>query len=732
MDLKERRNVRLYTLAVFLVLILLVYLGLLYNTQILNHDAYMAQSIRTIARSETVEASRGIITDRSGRVLVSNRSTYNLTFDSRLLKPNDDPNEAILKLVKLCQANDIAWIDNLPITKAEPFAYDMDSLSKLQSGRFLTYLKSLKSAKTVLSGYLLEHPSIADPDNTLPALSLDDADPDAAAKARIERGNQLVELLSQEQLSAEFLMDAGITPAKLIAWMREDLKLPESFSQLDARLVLGIQYELSIRKLMNTTAYVMAEDISTAFISLLGDGHYNGAKVTSSSAREYETDYAAHILGTVTSLWATDFEDGTLKEKGYNMDDKIGRTGVELAFEDYLRGTDGRRVVSTNADGKITGEFYSEEPQPGNTVELTIDLNLQQSVEDSLQETVSRMTRADGDDTRGAGAVVIRVGTGEVLALASYPTFQLNRYNTDYNALLSSSGKPLNNRATSGLYAPGSTLKPLTATAALESGATTLTEKIRDTGKWTYPGAPSSYTYCWKRSGHGLLNVTGAITNSCNYYFATMGYRMGMDTLVSYLAEFGLGSHTGIEIGDQTGRLPSQNPGEDLAPWAAYGQANQLYTPIQLANYIATLVSGGKHCQAHLLKAVKAYDNSKVIATGSDTPENMVSIQDSTLDAVKKGMLGLTTTGDLRSYFRSCVVSAGAKTGTAQISKNVKNNGVFVCFAPYENPEIAVALVIERGGSGAALASTAVNILNAYFTADENESVITGENQLLP
>lgn len=732
MDLKERRNVRLYMLAVFLVLILLVYLGLLYNTQILNHDAYMAQSIRTIARSETVEASRGIITDRSGRVLVSNRSTYNLTFDSRLLKPNDDPNEAILKLVKLCQANDIAWIDNLPITKTEPFAYDMDSLSSLQSGRFLKYLKSLKSAKTVLSGYLLEHPSIADPDNTLPALSLDDADPDAAAKARIERGNQLVELLSQEELSVEFLMDAGITPSKLIAWMREDLKLPESFSQSDARLVLGIQYELSIRKLMNTTAYVMAEDISTAFISLLGDGHYNGAKVTSSSTREYETDYAAHILGTVTSLWATDFEDGTLKEKGYNMDDKIGRTGVELAFEDYLRGTDGRRMVSTNEDGKITGEFYSEEPQPGNTVELTIDLNLQQSVEDSLQETVSRMTRADGDDTRGAGAVVIRVGTGEVLALASYPTFQLSRYNADYNALLSSSGKPLNNRATSGLYAPGSTLKPLTATAALESGATTLTEKIRDTGKWTYPGAPSSYTYCWKRSGHGLLNVTGAITNSCNYYFATMGYRMGMDTLVSYLAEFGLGSHTGIEIGDQAGRLPSQNPGEDLAPWAAYGQANQLYTPIQLANYIATLVSGGKHCQAHLLKAVKAYDNSKVIATGNDEPENTVSIQDSTLDAVKKGMLGLTTTGDLRSYFRSCVVSAGAKTGTAQISKNVKNNGVFVCFAPYENPEIAVALVIERGGSGAALASTAVNILNAYFTADESESVVTGENQLLP
>ena len=486
--------------------------------------------------------------------------------------------------------------------------------------------------------------------------------------------------------------------------------------------------------MVSTTAYVMAEDISTGFISLLADGQYSGAKVTASSAREYSTTYAAQILGRVTQIYATDeaYQDGTLMEQGYDMDDKIGRSGVEKAFEEYLRGTDGTRVVSTNSDGKVTGEFYSKQPQPGNTVELTLDLDLQQKVEENLAATVAQMNAEDGDDTRGAGCAIVKVGTGEILALASYPTFDPSTYSTNYVEISNNPARPEYNRATQGIYAPGSTLKPLTAVAALETGNVTLTEKIKDTGKWTYPGSPQSYTYCWDRSGHGLLNVTEAITNSCNYFFATMGYRMGMDTLVEYLKAFGLGSHTGIEVGDSTGTLPKNPPGEDQAPWAAFGQSSQAYTPLQLANYIATLVSGGEHCDAHLLKAVKSYDNSEVLKMGDSSAKNTVSIKDSTLEAVKEGMLGYTQPGgQLYSYFRSCVVKAGAKTGTAQLGGGQTNNGVFVCFAPYDDPEIALAMVIEHGNAGAALASTAVNILNAYFSADDIGTAVIGENQLL-
>lgn len=685
----SQSNIRLYVLGSLLALALVVYIGVLYDIQINQHDYYLARSIRTITQEETVEASRGVITDRSGREMVSSRSSYNLTFDSSALDEGEDENEAILRLVKLCQSQGVAWVDNLPITKTAPFSYTFTSLTELnetQRNRFTAFLRD--QLKVV-------------PEDT-----------------------------TAEDITADYLSSLGLSAHALVERLRQEFKVPVTFSLNEARSVIGVQYELSIRKLMNTTAYAMVEDIDTQMISLLNDGDYAGAKITASSVREYNTTYAAHILGTVTPIWAEEYD--ALKEQGYSGNDRIGRSGVEAAFEQYLKGTDGKRIVSTNADGKITGEYYEKAPQPGNTVELTIDLSLQQAVESALAEAVADMNAEDGDETRGAGAAVIQVGTGEVLALASYPTYDPAAYNRDYNSLLANPANPLLNRATQGAYVPASTLKPLVAVAALETGATTPSEKIKDTGKWYYPGDPNSWLWCWNHSGHGWVNAATAITNSCNYYFATMGYRMGMDTLREYLTAFGLGQSTGIEIGDRAGTLPENPPGENQAPWAAFGQGNQLYTPLQLANYVATLVSGGKHCQPHLLKAVKSYDNTQILAVGDSTPANVVEMKDSTLQAVKEGMLGYTQPGgQVYSYFKDCVVTAGAKTGTAQLGGGTTNNGVFVCFAPYDDPQIAVSIVIEHGNAGAALASTAVKILNAYFTTDEIGTAIVGENQLL-
>ena len=691
MDHKSSPNnlKRLLALAGFLAAALVIYVGVLYNIQINQHDYYLAKSIRTITRVETVEASRGVITDRSGRELVSSRSSYNLTFDSSLLSEEDDENLAILRLIKLCQSQQVSWADNLPITFTAPFSYTLDKLDDTQRSRFADFLqKDLKRVSTNLS-------------------------PDG--------------------ITEELLNSLGLDAGSLVALLREKYEIPVSFSPADARAVIGVQYELSIRQLVSTTAYAMAEDIDSAMISLLNDGNYAGARITTSSVREYQTDSAAHILGTVGPIWREEYLE--LKDKGYGYNDRIGRSGVELAFEEYLKGTDGKRIVSTNAEGKITGEYYEKEPQPGNTVELTIDLSLQKSVEDALAETVSAMSAKDGNTTRGAGAVVIKVGTGEVLALASYPDFDLSTYNQDYNILSTDLAKPLWNRTTMGTYAPGSTFKPLTAVAALMEGIITPYQKIKTTGHWTYPGDPNSYANCWiynsSRGNHGSINVSEAITVSCNYFFAQMGYYLGLDKLNEYATAFGLGEHTGIEIGDAAGNLAQNKAGENQAPWAAFGQASYLFTPIQLANYIATLVSGGKHCDAHLLKAVKSYDNTQVLAVGNTDPKNTVDISDEALTAVKKGMHDLTTTGSLAPYFKDCVVGAGAKTGTAQVNKDTENNGVFVCFAPYDDPEIAVSIVIEQGGSGSALASTAVSILNAYFSADEIGTAIIGENQLM-
>lgn len=745
MDQRESRGLRLSLLGAFLVAVLLAYAGVLYTVQVVHHEEYATQSVRSIARVEQVEASRGIITDRNGQPLVTNRSTYNLTFDPSLLKPGDDQNEAILRLVKLCLDQGVEWMESLPVSRRLPYTYTVDQQSDVLKNRFVSYLKDLDNSKAALTAYLLQHPEVVAEEEDVP-VSPEGAGQNAEISEEdliAMRGESLLKRLSGAHLTAQLLTDAGITPQTLLEWMREDFGLSSGFSLLEARLVLGVQYELYLRSLGTTTvAYILAEDIDMTFISLLNDGGYTGARVTSAYARQYETDCAAHILGMVGPIYAEDDME-TLRDKGYSGDDTIGRSGAEAAFEDYLRGMDGQRVVSMNSDGKITGEYYRKDPRPGSNVELTIDLAFQQAVENALAETVSAMSEKDGNTTRGAGLAVVKVGTGEVLALASYPTYSLTTYREDVARLNSDPARPLNNRATMGRYSPGSTFKPLMAVAALEEGAVTLTEKILDTGYWRYPdvvaGTGTWGWWCWNHGGHGRLNITQAITASCNTFFYEMGYRLGIEKIDEYALAFGLGKNTGIEIGDSAGLLAS--PGEKEARgevWyggntilASIGQDDNLFTPLQLANYTATLASGGRHCDAHLLKTVKSYDNSQVVATGNTEPSNVIAISDTTLAAVKKGMHDLTTS-TLAGYFRDCVVEAAAKTGTAQLGAGITNNGVFICFAPYDEPEIALALVIEQGNSGAQLASTAVKVINAYFSADGAETAVTGENQLLP
>ncbi|MBQ9493871.1 MAG: penicillin-binding protein A [Oscillibacter sp.] len=740
---------RLFILAGGISVVMFLFFGVLYNTQIIHHEEYLSQSTRSIVRTETIKASRGIVTDRNGVTLISNASAYDLTFDPALLKKDEDQNTAILKLLQLFESQGRSWTDTLPISKEEPFSFTVDAISKEQKRRLLRYLTNLKVSREFIGEYLLNHRSLVD------TTDLEEAAAEAAERAAQEpedfkgkikkllKGNPntsgvyvpdkktLMERLSPDLLTSELLADAAVTPELVLDWMRADMEIPEEFSPADARKVLGIRYELKQRQTLgDNSSFILTENIDTPFISMLSDGNFVGVKVVNSSVRKYETDRAAHILGNVSRLFQEDLENPLYKD--YPLDSIIGRSGVESAFEQYLQGKNGRRVLSVNEEGKVTGEYYSRTPQPGATVELTIDLDFQAKVEDALEAGVEGMNAQDGSDTRGAGVAVVKVGTGEILAMASYPTFKATDYydTKKYNSLSDNPAKPLINRATMSAYPPGSTLKPATAIAALQSGKISLTERYYDGGRWTYPGA-NAYANCWHEAGHGRQTISQAITNSCNVFFAEMGYRMGLNTLNFWLEQFGLGEHTGIETGDTAGQRATNPVGQDQAPWAAFGQSNQIYTPLQLSNYVATLVSNGKHCKAHLLKAVKSYDNSEVLAVGDTNPVNVIEIAPANLKAVKTGMRNLVLSS-LDRYFQNCIVDAGAKTGTAQLGRGITNNGVFICFAPYEEPEIAIGMVIERGGSGAALASTAVNIINAYFEKEPTYAVITGENQLLP
>lgn len=665
---------RVIALLVFFGAFLLLFAAVLYDAQILHGGENRAKSISSNAASETVTASRGIITDRNGKVLVSNRLAYTLVFDRSGFDDDAALNAAILRLVQLCEKTGTGWNDTLPIGRV---------------GNFLRY-----------------------------------------SNARSETFDKFIEKND---------LTSGASGRQLLSELRELYHVDESLSEREARLIVGVRYELHSRD-----SYTFAEDVSTEVLSLITDGRYEGVTIRTASARVYNTALAAHILGTIGPIWQEEWSSSEdtgyvgYADKGYSMNDLVGKDGVEKAFESYLRGTDGRRLITTDETGKITGELYTREPQPGGTVALTLDIDLQADVEAALAETISGMIDKDSNE-RGGAAAVVSVGTGEVLALASYPTYDLSTFNEDYDELVNDQRLPMFNRATQGIYAPGSTFKMVTAVAALESGIITPSSIIQDRGIYTYYKDPQPMCWIYSQTGstHGRINVSQAITDSCNYFFYEVGRLTGIRTLDSYASQFGLGQSTGIEIGDSSGVLASPEWAESHdQEWtdgqtitAAIGQSYNLFTPLQLANYVATLVGGGDHYQAHLLKNVKAYDNSRLLYMYNDKPMNTVEISDSTLSAVTRGMHELTVSGSVAYAFENCVVSAGAKTGSAQVGTDIAN-GVFVAYAPYEKPEIAVAIVIEKGGSGAALANTAVEIINSWFSRAQDGTAI-GENTLL-
>ncbi len=685
MDAKQFSR-RLLPIIVFFAGCLVCFLIALFDAQVVHGEENLKKSVSTITRQESVSASRGILTDRNGKVLVGNQLVYTLSFDASAFKSSEEMNRAILRLLNLLESYGVAWEDTLPI----------DS----HGARYLTDLVSPTYLKR-FSGYLMDRKF-------------------------------------QEEELTESSPVPSLSVAQLITKMREDFKIPSSMDPADARKVLGVRYELALRRLINMNAYVMATDLSVELISEINDGNFLGAKVGTDSVRRYETDSAAHLLGTVGEIWKDEYPE--YKEKGYAMNAIVGKSGVEKAFEDYLHGKDGRRVITTNDEGKITSEVYSVEPEPGNTVALTLDIDFQTQVEEILAAATEAIT-AEDQVARGAAAAVIGVGSGDVLALASYPTYSLATYNEDYDELSQQEISPYYNRATSGLYAPGSTFKMISAVAALENNIITTKTKIKDEGIYTYY-APSYQPRCWVYSfgrTHGKVNVSEAITESCNCFFYEVGRLTGIATLSDYAKQFGLGAPTGIEIGDRSGTLASPETAEKLGEtWydgqtlaAAIGQSYNQVTPIQLANYVATLVGDGEHYATHLLKSVKSYDGSAMVEVYDEGPLNTVRMSEANKAAVLKGMYDLTTSGSLSGQFSRCVVPAGAKTGTAQTGRG-NTNSVFVCFAPYDDPEIAIAIVIEKGGSGSACAGAAVDMINAYFSETLSDNAVTGENTLLP
>ncbi len=675
---------RIAICAVFVLSLLVLYGFTLYNLQVVEGEEYLRESQGTTTVTRTISAARGNIYDRNGTLLVTDSAIYNVTIDRDLLLKLDEPNEVIRVLVKAAQDYGISYSDEFPVTKTAPFQYDAGATN---------------SQMSYLTSYIEYFSSQLEPDITAP---------------------------------------------ELISWMREHYGISYTVPAEEARQIIAVRYGLEIRRIVNMNDYIFAEDVTPEFISFISEQNFTCVNIEVSSEREYHTTYAAHILGVIGAVDRDEYND-TYKELGYSLNAQVGKSGAEKAFETYLHGVDGIVTKSFDADGAVTNVVTEREASAGGNVYLSIDIDLQAKTETALANGIAEINAERTGDTElaeGGAAVIVSVNTGEVLAMASYPTYDLSTYYRDYVTTSEDPLHPLNNRATGGLYNPGSTFKMVTAYAGLKEGVIGRWTEIEDKGIYTkYEGYQPR---CWIYSSgvtHGYVNVVDALAQSCNYFFYYVGDSMDIDQLSDAARQFGFGSPTGIEIGESSGILATREnkiaiTGE-TGWWSAdslitaIGQGLNEFTPIQIANYTACIANGGTLYSDTILRYVTNYDYSEVLLEHEPTVLNEIDRSTGYVSILQEGMRAVVTKGTASSGLSDYPVSVAAKTGTIQSSGTTMNNAVFVCYAPASNPEIAISIVVEKGGSGSALTEICCDLLDAYFSTTEEVTSVIGDNELV-
>ena len=755
---------RVWAIVLLLALMVTGMGSALYDLQINNGESYSRLTEKKIAETQSVPAARGNLYDRNGQVLVSNRVIYEVTLDAGLMK-EEERCRILLSLIEAARTEGVEWTDNLPITRTAPFRFTTDdpyyAVSQDEDGREVKTLTRL-GRLAVKMGWVDDPTKEAEPETETAAPAKEPglldkikrflkggASADVPKKAKEPKPLLEAEALLGVMCESFGVAGEGAVDRKKAAKNGEtvpNLNIGD-MSETDARALAGVLYELNLRSqdIYTAAEYVFASDVDIDFISRVKERDLTGVVIEAATLRQYHTKYAAHLLGRTGLMDKKEWEyyktvdaDGDGKTD-YQMNDTVGKEGAEQAFESLLRGKPGTRTVERNTKGKIVAQDWETEPEPGGNVMLTLDIGLQGYVENLLADAVPKLA---SEETEGAACVVLDVKGAEVLTAASYPTFDLANYASELAEKGDDPLHPFLNRAFQGAYPPGSTFKMLTAIAGLEEKIITPTTLIRDEGQYNYygPNGPKCWIFRQYGSRHGLINVSKAIEVSCNYFMFEVGRQLGIEKLDEYAARFGLGEKTGIELAESAGVMASPAYTESLGgKWyqgnvlsVAIGQESTQVTPLQLANYIATLVNGGTRNAVHLLKEVKSSDFSQVIQSYEPQVLDTIEIQDQNLKAVKAGMLALTTNNSsVRQYFQSLPFQAGAKTGSAQVTGQNESNAVFVCFAPYDDPEIAVAIAVEHGGSGSELASMAADVLRYYFSSQETRDEIPVENTLI-
>ena len=641
--------------------------------QLVNGDDFKAQATNTTDYNFTVTAARGDIVDSSGRRIATSTTSYNVVLN-KLLMGDRDLDTMLQQIVELLRENGESWNDTLLIGQpdaASHYEFTDDDTSTSDQ-------KQLADMKDTLG--------------------------------------------LQQYATADDVMEMLVEKNNL-----------QGFSLEWQRVLAGIHYEMDRQAFSNVNNFVMAENVSAATVATIKEHSLQlpGVEIVETSARSYEqSDIIPAVLGRVGKItaekWKVTDSDGNvtypLREKGYNMNDILGISGLESAYEDELRGKDGVETITRNSDGVIVDTQLTTVPEPGHTVQLTIDSNFQRAVDKALAENIDMINRVynTGDmKAAAAAAVVIDVKDGGVLAASNYPSFDQNLYATNYSEYSSDPGLPLFNRALQGLYTPGSTFKPAVAVAALDSGLINQYSTVFCNGVYNY--FKDYHPKCTRHGHSGNIDVVTAIKWSCNIFFYDVGRRLTSDVYDAYAYKLGLGQRTGVEVSEATGRLTTKNDSNytaSLDVQAAIGQGNTVVTPIQLATYAATLANNGVRYRTHFVKAILDTNTGEVLSETQPEVMDVIEGTGNTFELVREGMKQVPSTisGKISSY----PIAIACKTGTPQRSETYAPgkhylNAMMVAYLPADDPEIAIGISIEYGGYGARAGDLVVDIANAYF-----------------
>lgn len=675
-----------WVLVIFLV-ILGIFSMTLYDLQIIQTGGQV-DNTSTFTTLTRVKAARGNILDRNGNVLVSNRASFDLTLNHYVLISASGTNEYLYKLVKRCEALGIAYTEHFPVSKERPFVYTLDKYNSTWQSYFQKYLAFMGR------------------------------------------------------------LDSDITAPLLIDTLRERYKIPAEWTDEEARQVIGLRYELDLRRCVYSLSnFIVLEDASDEAKAAIVELNIPGLQVESSIVREYHTEYAAHILGYVGAVTKEQWEYYKNID-GYEMDALVGQAGIEAAFEEYLHGIDGWREDTVAKDGTLISSRYLTLPKAGANVELTIDIKLQGIAEDSLGNLLDDLRAGGGEGKNAEGGAVVAIDpkTGQILVCASNPTFDLSTYFQNYDELLNAANAPLYNRALQGVYAPGSTYKMSTLIAAFESSHYNAQTIIKDLGTFTkYKGFHANCLKWTKdHQTHGSINGAEALKFSCNYFFYELADNISIESMDRVAEALGLGVKTGAELPENLGYRANPttkellHKGEDKLWYkgnqilAAIGQDDNQFTPIQLCNYAATLANQGTRYKATFLKRVVASDFSSLLLESKAEIASHLSISRETCEAYLDGMLRVTseTGGTAYNVFKNYPIEVAGKTGTAQTGGNNPANGSFVCFAPARDPQIAISVYGEKTASGAQMSKVAKAMLDKFFEIGSIGDTDIFENQL--